>query len=145
MGNRAMSFQDDLIAATRTLAAQSLSRELQDIGRDLDILQGDRVMSVKEIASSHYGQQGVQKLAGERHIEWCVKQPPQQLSFLGTTCDDTAKALVIAFGKFPIQLSRFEHEAVLVGMAAAAGEGRAPYNTLLEAVRKYTDIEVRLA
>jgi hypothetical protein len=87
----------------------------------------------------------ITKPAGrESRIEWCVKQPPAMLSFLGTTCDDTAKALIIAFGKFPIQLNRFEHEAVLVGMAAAAGEGRVPYNALLEALRKYGEIEVRL-
>ena len=96
-------------------------------------------MSVREITAAQVT--GVRK---EARIEWCVKQPPTVLSFLGTTCEDTAKALVIAFGKFPIQLDRLQHEQVLVGMAAAAGEGRAPYNALLDAVRKYGEIEIRL-
>jgi len=80
----------------------------------------------------------------EQQITVAVKQPAQPLSFLGTTFEDTAKALQSVFGTFPIQLNRFEHEQVLAGMAAAAGQGGTPYKQLLDKLKTYENIEVRL-
>ena len=77
-------------------------------------------------------------------IEWCVKHPPAVLSFMGTSYVAVARALEATFGKFPLQLERFAHEQVLAGMVAAAGEGSAPYVALLDGLRKYGEIEVRL-
>jgi hypothetical protein len=78
-------------------------------------------------------------------IEWCAKATPAKLSFMGTSFADVHAALETAFGEFPLQLERFAHEQVLLGMAAAAGKNGQAYLALLEAVRKFGEIEVRLA
>jgi hypothetical protein len=64
---------------------------------------------------------------------------------MGTSYQDVRGALTACFGQFPIQLERFTHEQILIGMAAAAGKSSAPYAALLEGLRKYGEIEVRLA
>ena len=74
-------------------------------------------------------------------LEWCVKQPPKQLSFLGTSFELTAAALTKTFGAFPIQLDS-SHQRVLAGMAAVGGT---PYAQLLQALEVYGEIEVRQA
>jgi hypothetical protein len=80
----------------------------------------------------------------ERIIEWAVKQRPQQLGFNGTSMDATGRALQETFGKFPLQLNKFEHETALAAMVAVAGDGAHPYRTLLDALRKFEELEVRL-
>ena len=76
-------------------------------------------------------------------LEICIKEPPKPLSFLGTSFASVEQALYETFGPLPIQLSKFEHETVLKGMAAAAGEGGTPYKQMLEALQTYDEIEVR--
>jgi len=78
-------------------------------------------------------------------IEIAIKATPKALSFLGTSLELTESALTKVFGPFPIQLNKFEHEQVLLGMAAAAASGATPYNQILDALRSHDEIEVRLA
>jgi hypothetical protein len=80
-----------------------------------------------------------------QQLEWCVKAPPKNLSFLGTNYDTVAGALTETFGPFPIQLNKFEHELVLKAMGAAAGVGSASYKQLLEALNTHGEIEIRQA
>ena len=77
-------------------------------------------------------------------LNWCAKMNPVQLSFRGTDSIAVARALNSTFGKFPMQLNKFEHEQVLVGMVAAAGDGKEPYAMLLDGLRKWGEIEVRI-
>jgi hypothetical protein len=84
------------------------------------------------------------KAIDPQHIEWLPKLTPQNLSFMGTSFPAVRQALVATFGAFPIQLNVFEHQTVLAGMMAAAGEGGAPYIALLEGLRKYGELEIRL-
>jgi hypothetical protein len=75
-------------------------------------------------------------------IAWCAKHPPQHLSFLGTDAQTVARALEKTFGKFPIQLNKYEHEVSILAMGAATGLDC--YAMLLAGLRQYGEIEVRL-
>lgn len=79
----------------------------------------------------------------EVNMEWCAKQTPARLSFLGTSLIDASKALQATFGAFPIQLNRFEHEQSLLAMYHGSGELDC-YKQLLEALRAYNEIEIRI-
>ena len=86
-------------------------------------------------------------MAGETRpeaIEWLPMGMPRELSFSGTSFPAVVAALTETFGKPPWQLNRFQHEQILIGMVAAAGEGREPYQALLSALRKCENIEARL-
>jgi len=59
----------------------------------------------------------------------------------GTSARAVQAALFKVFGKFPIRLGEDQRD-VLLGMAAAAGDGSKPYEIMLEALRRYGAIEV---
>lgn len=79
----------------------------------------------------------------EQEMTWSPVASPQRLRFNGTSIESTRKALVEAFGSFPIRLSKEKHLQVLSGMIAAAGEGRTPYEELRNALDRYSDLEVK--
>jgi hypothetical protein len=76
-------------------------------------------------------------------ISWVAITAPAALRYNGTTVQAVHKALVRAFGEFPIRLGRDDHLSVLIGMKAAAGEGATPYEILFEALLKFGELEVR--
>jgi hypothetical protein len=76
-------------------------------------------------------------------IMFVPKSMPVRVSFMGTDCLSVAQALQKTFGPFPIQLARYEHEQALVAMHAATGF--VVYEELLNGLRTYNEIEVRLS
>ena len=79
---------------------------------------------------------------GERGIEWSVIATPVRMRFSGTSCQAVSQALVEAFGPFPIRLHKGEQLMILKGMAAAAGEGRQPYEDLMKALAQVGQLEL---
>ena len=79
---------------------------------------------------------------GERGIQWAPIASPMRLRFSGTSCEETAKALVEAFGDFPIRLHTGEQLLILKGMAAAAGGGSQPYRELMQALAQCGQLEL---
>jgi len=79
---------------------------------------------------------------GEHGIEWKPIASPMRLRFSGTSCEEVAKALVEAFGPFPIRLHKGEQLLVLKGMVASAGPGKQPYQELMHALAQVGELEV---
>ena len=76
-------------------------------------------------------------------LELVAKTKPKLIPFTGTSHPVVKAALTATFGPLPIQLSAFDHEGILLGMMNAAGEGAAPYKTVLDALKQFGEIEVR--
>lgn len=79
---------------------------------------------------------------GEKGIQWSPIASPVRMRFSGTSCEATSKALTEAFGPFPIRLHKGEQLLILKGMAAAAGEGRQPYEELMKALAQVGQLEL---
>lgn len=76
-------------------------------------------------------------------IQWAAITSPQALKFNGTSKEEVARALVKMFGAFPIRLDVAQgHDEMLRAMAAAAGEGEAPYSMLLAGLKQFSSIEL---
>ena len=80
---------------------------------------------------------------GEQNITWAPISSPVRMNFIGTSYNVVATALIEAFGQFPIRLDK-SHSATLRGMVAVAGEGKTPYQDLLNALQQFGQLEVCL-
>lgn len=76
-------------------------------------------------------------------ISWVALTAPAVLRYNGTTVQEVHKALVNAFGQFPIKLNAGDHLPVLFGMRCAAGDGGTPYEILRAALERFGEIELR--
>jgi hypothetical protein len=80
-----------------------------------------------------------------KQIEWAPISTPEKVTFLGTSYDEVSRALVEAFGEFPIRLRFTEpHILALKAMAAVAGDGRHPYEEISTALGRYHELELRV-
>jgi hypothetical protein len=79
----------------------------------------------------------------EQEMHWSPVASPQRLRFNGTSIEACRKALTEAFGSFPLRLTKEKHSQTLWGMVAAAGDGATPYRELLDALERYSDLEVK--
>ena len=80
-----------------------------------------------------------------KQIEWAPIAPPEKLTFLGTSYDEVSRALAETFGDFPIRLRWGQaHVLALTAMAAAAGQGRQPYEEIRNALERYRELELRV-
>ena len=82
-------------------------------------------------------------IVGDVGISWAPISSPVLMNFIGTSCLDVTTALITAFGDFPIRLDK-SHSATLRGMVAVAGEGKTPYQDLLNALQQFGQLEVCL-
>ena len=78
----------------------------------------------------------------EHGVEWAPIASPARLQFTGTDSRAVASALEEAFGPFPIRLHKGEQLLILRGMAAAAGEGKQPYQQLITALSQVGQLEL---
>ena len=78
---------------------------------------------------------------GENAIRWAPLSQAERLAFNGTSYQAVHRALFMAFGDFPIRLSR-PHLETLHGMACAAGEGDKPYRQLFDALTMFGELEI---
>ena len=84
-------------------------------------------------------------VARQKQIELAPISNPEPITFLGTSYDDVSRALVEAFGDFPIRLrSTPSHMLALTAMAAVAGVGRSPYEEIKAALVRYGELELRV-
>lgn len=74
-------------------------------------------------------------------IEWSPLAEGGRLSFQDTSYRAVRDALFKVFGKFPIRLSKDNIKEIQAMAAASAGE--TPYQQILDALRKYGDLELR--
>jgi hypothetical protein len=80
-----------------------------------------------------------------KQIEWAPINTPVRVTFLGSSYDAISEALSEAFGEFPIRLKLdILHTSMLAAMAAAAGEGRQPYEEIKTALERYGELELRV-
>ena len=79
---------------------------------------------------------------GEKGIQWKPIASPVRLRFTGTSYEAVGHALIEAFGPFPIRLNAGEQLLILRGMAAAAGEGKQPYQELIQALSQVGELEL---
>lgn len=77
----------------------------------------------------------------EGGIYWAPVANAVHLSFEGTDQVTVSKALIKAFGYFPIRLSADKH-LILMAMAGAAGVGEKPYLDLAEALGRFGELEL---
>jgi hypothetical protein len=81
----------------------------------------------------------------QKQIELAPIKTPERVTFLGTSYDEVSRALAETFGNFPIRLVYTEpHILALKAMAAAAGQGRAPYEEIATALGRYHELELRV-
>lgn len=78
----------------------------------------------------------------QQAIEWAPIAEGGRLPFNGTSYRQVRDALFKVFGKFPIRLSK-DNIPQIVAMSAVIDEGSAPYQCILDALRKYGDLELR--
>jgi len=78
----------------------------------------------------------------EKGIQWSPIASPVRMRFSGTSREAVALALVEAFGPFPIRLHKGEQLMILKGMIAAAGEGKQPYQELMQALAQVGQLEL---
>lgn len=81
---------------------------------------------------------------GSGHVVWRALTPPANVSFLGNNFLSVKKALETAFGAYPFELG-VKDLPVLRAMAAAAGEGKTPYEDLVAALEKHDGLSVNLS
>lgn len=78
---------------------------------------------------------------GQQVIEWSPLAEGGRLSFADTSYRAVREALFRVFGKFPIRLSKDNIKEIQAMAASAPGD--APYLQILEALRKYGELELR--
>ena len=103
-------------------------------------------MNEDVVARSYSAQKPTMVLAGKPTIAvdpailWKPIASPTRLNYTGTSIEAVTIALRMAFGEFPIRLTR-DHLKVLEGMIAAS-TGSQPYKELYQALTNIGELEL---